>query len=97
MICPVRLPLAVAGLFENWLERHMPDRKDKVLNHIRSMRCGKLNDARFGHRMSGEGIFAEQIGQIFDVACRRAGLNKGHIELTTDEFRVPDDQPGLFE
>ena len=40
----VRLPLAVADLFQEWLERHYPDRKDKVLQRIRTMRRGRLNE-----------------------------------------------------
>ena len=39
---PVRLPGAVRPLFEDWLERHYPDRKDKVLGRIREIRGGKL-------------------------------------------------------
>lgn len=85
----VRLPWAVAPLFENWVTRHFPDRKEKVLNRIREMRGGKLNDPNFGSRMRGQGIFAEQIGQMFDVACRRAGLPKRKVELSTAAFRVP--------
>jgi DNA repair photolyase len=57
----LRLPYAVAPLFEEWLTRHLPEKKDKVLSRIRSIRGGKLNDSRFGKRMRGEGIFAEQI------------------------------------
>jgi hypothetical protein len=38
--------------------------KDKVLNGIRAIRGGKLNDPRFGTRMRGKGIFADQISQI---------------------------------
>ncbi len=34
----VRLPLAVADLFQDWLDRHYPDRKDKVLRRIRAAR-----------------------------------------------------------
>jgi DNA repair photolyase len=86
---PVRLPWAVAPLFENWIERHFPDRKEKVLNRIREMRGGKLNDPNFGSRMRGEGIFAEQIGQMFHVACRRAGLPKREVHLSTAAFRRP--------
>jgi DNA repair photolyase len=86
---PVRLPWAVAPLFENWLTRHFPDRKEKVLNRIREMRGGKLNDPNFGSRMRGRGIFAEQIEKIFDVACRRTGLPKRHVELSAAAFRVP--------
>jgi DNA repair photolyase len=86
---PVRLPWAVAPLFENWVERHFPDRKEKVLNRIREMRGGKLNDPNFGSRMRGDGIFAEQIGQMFHVACRRAGLPKREVHLSAAAFRRP--------
>ena len=34
----MRLPGAVAGLFEAWLDRHFPDRKEKVLHRIRDLR-----------------------------------------------------------
>ena len=40
----VRLPMAVAGLFQDWLETHFPDRKDKILGRIRAARDGRLND-----------------------------------------------------
>ena len=85
----LRLPLGVAPLFEDWLTRTFPDRKDKVLNRIRSLRAGKLNDARFGSRMKGEGIFAEQICQMFHVARRKAGLEDDGPELSTAAFRRP--------
>jgi DNA repair photolyase len=85
----LRLPHAVAPLFEDWLARHFPDRKMKVLDRIRAMRNGKLNDPNFGSRMEGEGIFAEQIAKMFDVACRKAGLNQERINLSTASFRVP--------
>lgn len=85
----VRLPYAVAPLFEDWLERHFPGKKEKVLDRIRSMRGGKLNDSHFGSRMRGEGIFAEQIRQLFKVSARRAGLTQPSPELRTDLFRVP--------
>ncbi len=79
----VRLPYGVAPLFEKWLETHFPDRKDKVLNRLRSMRSGKLNDSQWGTRMRGEGIFADQIGQMFEVARRKAGIQNDGGELST--------------
>jgi DNA repair photolyase len=85
----LRLPYSVAPLFEQWLGNHFPDRKEKVLNRIRSIRDGKLNNAEFGSRMRGEGIFAEQIERMFDVACRKAGLPNGRLELSTEHFRRP--------
>ena len=86
----LRLPYAVAPLFEEWLGKHLPDTKEKILNRIRSLRGGKLNDPQFGSRMRGEGIFAEQIGNIFDVARRRAGLMEAGPNLSVAAFRRPD-------
>jgi len=40
----VRLPWAVAPLFEHWLEEHFPDRKEKVLGRIRHLRGDRLNN-----------------------------------------------------
>ena len=93
----VRLPHGVGELFEGWLEEHFPDRKKKVLNRIREMRGGKLNDPNFGSRMKGEGVFAEQIESMFKLACRRAGMEFGAHELSTSAFRRPSGaQLGLF-
>jgi DNA repair photolyase len=83
----VRLPHGVAPLFEQWLTTHFPDRKEKVLNRIRSMRGGKLYKAGWGSRMRGEGIFAEQIAQMFEVARRKAGIKNQMWELSTAAFR----------
>jgi DNA repair photolyase len=67
----VRLPWAVAPLFEHWLEEHFPERKDKVLGRIRDLRGNRLNNSQWHRRMTGEGIFAEQIASMFAVSCRR--------------------------
>ena len=85
----VRLPYGVAPLFEKWLESHFPDRKEKVLNRLRSMRGGKLNDSQWGTRMSGKGIFADQIGQMFEAARRKAGIPNDGAELSAAAFRRP--------
>lgn len=85
---PLRLPGVVATLFEQWLETHLPERKEKVLNRVREMRGGQLNDARFGSRMRGEGVFAEQLRALFHVSCRRLGL-AGAPPLSTAAFRRP--------
>jgi DNA repair photolyase len=83
----LRLPYAVAPLFEDWLTRHLPEKKEKVLNRIRALREGKLNDPQFGSRMRGEGIFADQIEALFDVACRKAGIAGKSPNLSTASFR----------
>jgi DNA repair photolyase len=83
----VRLPHAVASLFEQWLENHAPEKKEKVLNRIRAVRGGALNDSRFGYRMRGEGLFAEQIARLFSVGRRQAGLADAGPGLSTKAFR----------
>jgi DNA repair photolyase len=95
----LRLPHAVKELFADWLARHFPDRREKVLNRLRDLRGGVLYDPRYGARMRGEGPFAEQVRQVFEVACRRHGLNATDIELSTAAFRRPPrgGQLGLFD
>jgi len=85
----LRLPLTVAPVFQEWLERNFPQKKDKILSRIRAIRGGKLNDPRFGSRMRGEGIFADQIAQIFHVSRRKVGLPENGPELSTAAFRRP--------
>ena len=92
----VRLPFAVAPLFERWLAEHFPDRKEKVLGRIRHLRGGgRLNDPRFKSRMVGEGIFAEQIRALFEAGCKRADIGK-RPRLSTAAFRRPNEQLSLF-
>jgi DNA repair photolyase len=94
----LRLPHSVAPLFEQWLQTHFPDRKEKVLNRLRALRGGKLYDSQFGKRMRGEGIFADQIDQLFDVARRKVGIGERGGNLSTASFRRPAGaQLQLFE
>jgi DNA repair photolyase len=67
----LRLPHAVAPLFEDWLTHHFPERKQKVLNRVRGMRGGKLYDSAWGERARGTGEFADQIGALFRAARKR--------------------------
>ncbi len=85
----LRLPYAVKDVFLQWLDDHEPGKKERVLSRIRDLRGGKLYDATFGTRLRGEGIFAEQISQMFEVACRRAGLNREETPLSVAHFRRP--------
>ncbi len=92
----VRLPYGVASLFEHWLEQHFPDRKEKVLGRIRHLRGGeRLNNSRWHSRMTGDGVFAEQIASLFEVGCRRAGIGE-RPQLSTEAFRPPNEQLRLF-
>jgi DNA repair photolyase len=85
----LRLPLTVAPVFEKWVDQTFPEKKDKILGRIRAIRGGKLNDPRFGSRMHGEGIFADQISSMFHVARRKVGLSEEAPALSTAAFRRP--------
>lgn len=85
----LRLPLAVRPLFEEWLERCVPLRKDKVINRLKSLRDGRLNSSEFGERMRGQGLFAEQIQKLFQLSAKKAGFRAKGPELSTASFRRP--------
>jgi DNA repair photolyase len=85
----LRLPFAVKDLFEHWLRCLMPDKADKVLSRIRSIRGGRLNDSQFGRRMRGEGALAQVIQDQFELYRRRFGLPEQAPELSIASFRRP--------
>jgi DNA repair photolyase len=91
---PVRLPYEVAPLFRAWLDEHFPDRADKVMNIIRSLRGGKDNDPNWFTRMQGFGPWAELMRVRFEVAVKKHGLNKEKRTPRTDLF-VPPQGPQL--
>jgi DNA repair photolyase len=95
---PVRLPHEVAPLFRAWLGAHFPDRADKVMATIRSLRGGKDNDPDFFTRMRGQGPWGDLLRRRFQIACRRHGLGNERIALRTDLFRRPSGRQGeLFD
>ncbi len=93
---PVRLPNEVAPLFRAWLAEHYPDRADRVMHIIQSIRGGRDNDPRFGSRMRGSGPFADLIRTRMAKAARRHGLAGARIRLRHDLFTPPTDQPRLL-
>ena len=83
----LRLPFEVAGLFEAWLREHYPARADRVLNLVREMRGGRLNDPRFGHRMRGAGSLRRHDRVALRSGLRRLGLNRdARAGLDTTRF-----------
>ena len=99
----LRLPLELRQMFEAWLNTHFPDRARHVLNLIRETRSGNLNDPRFHHRFSGQGVYADLLLRRFGRVCRQFGLGEHRTELACDQFAVPgaadvtiDQQLSLF-
>ena len=90
----LRLPLAVAPVFLDWLERTRPDMKSRIEGRIRDVRGGKLNESRFGERMTGSGLIADQIHQMFALFARRLGLDGGLPPYDCSRFHPPPDASG---
>lgn len=91
----IQLPYAVKDLFEEWLQVNFPQRRDKVISKICAVRGGKLYDADFGQRMTGQGVIAEQISSLFRIARRKAGIPECGPRLSVAAFRRPT--PGQLE
>jgi DNA repair photolyase len=85
----LRLPYSVKELFSAWLADHFPDRREKILHRIESVRDGKLNETQFGVRHRGVGIFAEQISGLVAMSRARHRLERHGPELSTAAFRRP--------
>ncbi len=95
----LRLPREVSELWQEWLAAHEPARAAKVMARLREMHGGRDYDPRWGHRMRGEGEYAEMIARRFRAACKRLGLKEKSPTLRCDAFGVPPqagDQLPLF-
>ena len=90
----MRLPWEVNPLFQQWLQQHVPERAERIMARVRDMRGGNDNDARFGTRMTGQGVWAQLLRQRLEKACARLGLNRTRIELDLTQFRAPAVQAG---
>jgi len=86
---PVRLPWEVNPLFQDWLQRHFPDRAERVMARIRDMRGGKDNDARFGTRFTGEGVWAQLLQARFQRAVTKLGLGNKRRPVQLALFKPP--------
>lgn len=95
----VRLMGPNEQLFENWLEAHFPDRKQKVLNQLKSIHEGKTGNSTFGDRMRGKGQFAMNLAQQRKIAKNKFFPNPKRANLRTDLFRRPskNGQLSLFD
>ncbi len=87
---PLRLPYEVAPLFREWLAVHFPERGEKVMSIVRSIRGGRDNDPDFFTRMKPSGVWADLFRARFRLARKRAGIGKARFELDCSRFRPPE-------
>ncbi len=67
----IRLNGALSGIFSDWIVDHFPNRASRVLNAIKEMHDGKLNDSDWGKRMTGTGQVSAMIRQMFNQSKKK--------------------------
>ena len=93
----LRLPHEIKQIFEDWLHQHYPDRARHVLDLVRETRAGALNDAKYGQRFNGTGVYADLLANRFSRAARQFGLDTRE-SLDCSQFAVPADlRQGMAE
>ena len=85
----VRLPYELKALFQEWLKAHYPDRLARVLSLIRDTRAGKLYDAEWDQRRTGQGVYADLLTQRFEQAKKRIGFLEEEPDLRCNLFMPP--------
>ena len=93
----LRLPHELREMFEAWLHTHYPDRAKHVLSLIRQTRSGALNESRFHHRFSGQGVYADLLRRRFTRAARQWGLDEQREGLNCALFSAPGEKPAKAE
>lgn len=82
----VRLNGQIGDIFTDWVIKSYPDRAEKILNQIKSLHGGNLNDSRFGARMKGDGKMAETIHKTFKLAKQKYGIKDEFPSLDCELF-----------
>jgi len=75
----------------------MPTKADRIINRILDARGGRLNSSVFGERMRGDSEQWRVVEQVFELHCKRLGLNRGRRSERRDAFRRPTSQGLLFD
>lgn len=93
----LRLPHELKQMFRDWLTTHYPGKAQHIMNRIMDMRDGKENDARFGHRMRGNGVYADLLSKRFALTCRKLAYgNAPELDCSAFTTRPFDKQLALF-
>ncbi|MBI3828967.1 MAG: PA0069 family radical SAM protein [Planctomycetes bacterium] len=103
---PLRLAAEVKPVFFERLAAAFPDRVQKVRNAILEMRDGVLYRGAFHERFRGHGERWKTVAQLFEIACRRHGLNAREerrmgcdaegVQAGTTTFLRPGETGNLF-
>jgi DNA repair photolyase len=98
----LRLPAEVKPVFLERLKEAFPDRFMKVVHGIQEMRDGAMYVSEFGKRGKGTGQRWEAIEWLFELSCKKLGLNEHderqlYKDAPPTTFRRPGETLSLFE
>lgn len=96
----LRLPAEVLPVFEERMRERLPERAERVRNALRDARGGQAYDPRFGVRMAGVDERWKLARQMFEMQCRRFGLNEEEGTVLVRRGQEPREgveQGGLFD
>jgi DNA repair photolyase len=85
----LRLPFAVAPIFQDWVARNRPLALPKLEGLIRAAREGKMYKSDWGERMRGSGAYAEHIDTTFTLFRKKFGLDGELPQFDLAQFRPP--------
>ncbi len=71
----LRLPAEVLPVFRERIAESFPERAKHIESAILDMRGGRMNRSEFGQRMKGTGPRWDAVARLFEIHCRRNGLN----------------------
>lgn len=86
----VRLNGDVQEIFDDWLGKTFSERKEKVLNKIKSLHNGKLGSYTFNDRMQGSGKIADIIHQQFKMAKKIYCLNAPSFQYNLSAYHMKE-------
>ncbi|MCP9449302.1 MAG: PA0069 family radical SAM protein [Nitrospira sp.] len=92
----LRLSGNVETVFLERMSELFPDRFGKIVNRLRDVRGGSLNESEFFKRQAGTGVYWEMIERLFDVARRRAGFSDDDSGSIPNTFRRPGCEQGCL-
>ncbi len=96
-IIPIRLPMEVLPVFVERITNAFPQRAKKIVNGIRELRGGKMNEGQFGARFEGKGARWAMVERLFEQKAKTLGMDAGPPDAPSPSpFRRPTAQLSLL-